>query len=157
MSLLFESARSILLNLVSSALYITQMEKQTLRALRNREIPSKLRVLLNAVFVQKEVVVRAGITIMDATRAGAGGTAMVPFRVIMYSARRRGAGWHTRVATEAGLPVADGRIANGHTTTKLQNVAKETARPVVVAVNVGIRGSGRHQTIERILNGTIRQ
>jgi hypothetical protein len=75
--------------------------------------------------------------IMGVITAGAGGTATVRFGVILK--RRHGAGWHMKVEMEVGLLAADGRIANGLITIRPQNVARVTARRVVVAVDVGIR------------------
>lgn len=97
----------------------------------------------------------ATITIMDAIRAGAGGTATALLSMLTLVSRRLGAGLHTKVAMEAGLPVAGGRTANGLTTTRLPSVARETARPVAVAADLGIQRLGGYWVIERILNGVI--
>ena len=95
----------------------------------------RLRRSLNGVFAQREDVARATTTIMAVIMAGAGGTAMVLSSMLTLVSRRLGAGSHTKAAMEVGLPVAGGRTANGLTTTRLPNVAREIARPVAVAAD----------------------
>lgn len=136
MFLLSESARSIPLNLELPVLCTTQLQRRRSPIPPSAEnFSTRLQRSLNGVFAQREDVARATTTIMGVIMAGAGGTATAPLSMLTLVSRRLGAGLHTKVAMEVGLPVAGGRTANGLTTTRLPSVPRVIASPVAVAAD----------------------